>query len=698
MVADPKLNILMVDDQPGKLLTYQAILGDLGENLLSATTAQEALDVLLKNEVAVILMDVSMPELNGFELADMIHQHPRFHKVAIIFISAVHLTDLDRMKAYQRGAMDYISVPVIPELLRAKVSLFADLYRKTRELELLNSDLEQRVLSRTEELRQSARQIRDLNDQLQLRVAELESIMAVLPVGVSVALEPHCRVITGNAAFYDLLEMEPEKYISASPDEGETPLYKAYRNDRPVAPHELPMQIAAATGNPVGSVELELHHRSGKVTQVLASANPLFDDSGNIRGAVGALIDITERKRVESQLQEQRERFRFATKASQIGYWFCDLPLEKFIWDETAKGHFWVPPDAADVDVELFYECLHPDDRERVRQSIENSIANQSPYDVEFRTVSSEGKQKWIHAIGRTAYDKSGVPIRFDGVTQDITTQLQAEEALRRSEKLSAMGRMAGIVAHEINNPLGSITNLFYLLRDHPSLDEEARNYACMAEAELSRVAHITKQTLGFYRESADIIPVSLAALLDEVLEFQSRQIQTNQIIVDRRYRSDGVVQGFPGELKQVFLNLVCNAIEAMPEGGCLRLHVGEYSGVHLQPGGVRISISDSGAGIRPEDAKMLFEPFFSTKSTKGTGLGLWISKGIMQKYEGTIRFRSARTPGGNITCFSVFIPASVGSQKVQSSLVADLESSVSVNGKRVDSMETSGSNSVRDR
>src|SRR6185437_14308813 len=266
-----------------------------------------------------------------------------------------------------------------------------------------------------------------------------------------------------------------------SADKGETPPYIAYRNDRPVASHELPMQIAAATGNTVGSVELELHHRSGKVTQVLASANPLFDDSGNIRGAVGALIDITERKRVESQLQEQRERFRFATKASQIGYWFCDLPLDKFIWDETAKAHFWLSADA-DVDVALFYERLHPEDRERIRQSIENAIANQYPYDVEFRTVSPEGKQKWIHSIGRTAFDKSGVPIRFDGVTQDITTQLQAEEALRRSEKLSAMGRMAGIVAHEINNPLGSITNLFYLLRDHPSLDEEAQDFARMAE------------------------------------------------------------------------------------------------------------------------------------------------------------------------------------------------------------------------
>src|SRR6202021_3778879 len=127
-----KVNILMVDDQPGKLLTYEAILSELGENLVKATSAKEALEKLLKIDVAVVLMDVSMPEIDGFELAEMIRQHPRFQKTAVIFISAVHLTDLDRLKGYQHGAVDYISVPVVPELLRAKVTVFTELHAKTR--------------------------------------------------------------------------------------------------------------------------------------------------------------------------------------------------------------------------------------------------------------------------------------------------------------------------------------------------------------------------------------------------------------------------------------------------------------------------------------------------------------------------------------------------------------------------------------
>src|ERR1700688_4021050 len=141
MSAQEKVNILMVDDQPAKLLTYEAILKELGENLIKASSGREALEHLLKTNIAVVLMDVSMPELDGFELADMIRQHPRFQKTAIIFISAVHLTDLDRIKGYQRGAVDYLSVPVNSELLRAKVSVFADLHRKTQQLEILNREL-----------------------------------------------------------------------------------------------------------------------------------------------------------------------------------------------------------------------------------------------------------------------------------------------------------------------------------------------------------------------------------------------------------------------------------------------------------------------------------------------------------------------------------------------------------------------------
>src|SRR5215212_5205337 len=145
MQGQDRVNILLVDDQPAKLLSYEVILKDLNENLIKASSGQEALEYLLKTEVAVVLVDVCMPDLDGFQLAAMIREHPRFQRTAMIFISAIHLTDVDRLRGYEMGAVDYVPVPVIPEVLRAKVRVFAELYRKTRQLEKMNDLLEQRV-------------------------------------------------------------------------------------------------------------------------------------------------------------------------------------------------------------------------------------------------------------------------------------------------------------------------------------------------------------------------------------------------------------------------------------------------------------------------------------------------------------------------------------------------------------------------
>ena len=150
-----KVNVLLVDDQPDKLLAYEVILGSLNENLVKTSSAREALQFLLKNDVAVVLIDVCMPELDGFQLASMIREHPRFRKTAIIFISAIHLSEVDRLRGYEMGAVDYVPVPVVPEVLRAKLRIFTELFRKTRELEQLNSRLERHVAERTAELESS---------------------------------------------------------------------------------------------------------------------------------------------------------------------------------------------------------------------------------------------------------------------------------------------------------------------------------------------------------------------------------------------------------------------------------------------------------------------------------------------------------------------------------------------------------------
>ena len=171
---DP-VNVLLVDDQPSKLLSYEVILGELGENLIKAASGREALEQLLRHDVAVILVDVAMPELNGFELAAMIREHPRFEETAIIFVSAVHLSEFDSLRGYQAGAVDYLPVPIVPDLLRAKVRIFCDLYRKTRQLEALNEELERRVEARTAEL---AATNAELEKRVEARTREREEALA----------------------------------------------------------------------------------------------------------------------------------------------------------------------------------------------------------------------------------------------------------------------------------------------------------------------------------------------------------------------------------------------------------------------------------------------------------------------------------------------------------------------------------------
>ena len=641
MVNDSRANILMVDDQPGKLLSYEVILSDLGENLIKTKSAREALDVLLRTDIAVVLMDVSMPEIDGFELADMMHQHPRFQKTAIIFISAVHLSDLDRIKGYKSGAVDYISVPVVPELLRAKVGVFAELHRKTRQLEQLNKSLEARVQERTEEISR-------LNNQLEQRVAELETIMQVLPVGVAVSQDSECAQITANPALNELLGIQPGHALGLGATSGIDLPYKFYQHGKPLKWDAMPLHESARTGKQLGSLELEIRRGEGEVSHLLASAIPLFHEDGNVRGAVGAFIDVTSRKKLENLLRERADLLELATEAILVR----DLNGILQFWNAGAEALYgWNREEVLGRNIHDVLNTIFPTE-DGGHSGLEDGLAEAGKWHGNLTQTTRAGDL--VVVASRQALKTEGNAILE--INRDITAQMKAEDALRKTERLAAMGRVAGIIAHEINNPLESITNTFYLLRNHPSLDEEARYYAQLGEEELLRVSHITRQTLGFYRESKDPVEVALPKLLDDILELQTRRLEFGKIVIEKQYRGKGMMYGFPVELKQVFLNLIGNAVQAMPEGGTLRLRVQERHEREDSRGTV-ISVLDTGSGIKPEHARQLFEPFFTTKSTKGTGLGLWISRGIVQKYGGSIRFRSLRQPAGNVTCFSVFLP-----------------------------------------
>ncbi len=272
--------------------------------------------------------------------------------------------------------------------------------------------------------------------------------------------------------------------------------------------------------------------------------------------------------------------------------------------------------------------------------------------------LSRSGQEYPIELTGSPILNDRNQLVGIVLVFRDITQRRQTEQTLRSSERLASAGRLAATIAHEIRNPLDTVSNLIYLLRHEPQSNMVASQYLELASEELAHIAQITGQLLTFHREAQAPVEVNLADVLKSVLVLFAPQIRKAHIDVEQRFEEVPPVRGFPGELRQVFSNLVGNALDAMPNGGKLILHLRESSLIS-DPArrGVRITILDTGAGIPAGVRKNLFAPFFTTKGEKGTGLGLWVSRGIIDKHEGTIHLASRRRARKSGTAFSVFLP-----------------------------------------
>ena len=250
--------------------------------------------------------------------------------------------------------------------------------------------------------------------------------------------------------------------------------------------------------------------------------------------------------------------------------------------------------------------------------------------------------------------DATGRAIGSLKIVRDVSDRKRAEIALLASQRLAAVGRVAATIAHEVNNPLEAITNLAYLLTTNPSLDEEAHGFALMLLDEVGRASRITKQTLAYFRESTGPALVPLPELLDGLLQLHRQALMKKNIRVRKLYYDhDRMVHGTAAELRQVFANLILNALDAMPIGGVLSLKVAPYGSDR-----VSVAVADNGSGITRERQRRLFEPFFTSKPGRGTGLGLWVSVGIVRKHGGRIRVTSSTRPGHSGTVFTVLLPA----------------------------------------
>ncbi|HZL28116.1 MAG TPA: ATP-binding protein [Acidobacteriaceae bacterium] len=352
---------------------------------------------------------------------------------------------------------------------------------------------------------------------------------------------------------------------------------------------------------------------------------------------------------------EADRRLRQALDAAQLGTWEWDRATDLIDLDERAGQLFDFDPKIPITRSALRDRILVEEDHGITTSNLQRAVETGTLYNAEYRIHTTDGSVCWLCANGMPTFapDSTEV-IGMIGTIQDISLRKTQESALRQSEKLAATGRLAATIAHEINNPLEAVTNLIYLVKTDPTVPPVAQHLLETADQELARVAQIAQQTLGFYRDTTRPVDINLQDLFETVFSLFQRKLTYKKIEFALDLEPGLHVHGLQGELRQVFSNLVVNAIDASLHG---RITVrGRRRTVDGVPG-VSILVCDQGSGIPPGIRQRLFSPFFTTKQSVGTGLGLWVTRGILEKQGGSIRFRSNST-GPTGTIFRVFLRA----------------------------------------
>jgi PAS domain S-box-containing protein len=478
---------------------------------------------------------------------------------------------------------------------------------------------------------------------LREREAELRDFLenAVLPMHWVAA---DGTILWANKAEVDLLGCSREEYVGHS-------IREFHVDDATIED----MLQRLSRGEELHGYEARLRHKDGSFRNVRIHSSALVRD-GQFVHTRCFIVDVTGEKTAEKTAEGAQLLLAAMVASCDDGIASKDLNGVVTSWNAAAERIFGYKADEIiGRPITLIIPPELQDDENRILAQIRSGKRIDH---FETIRVTKDGRRLDVSLTVSPIKDASGKVIGAAKVVRDITERKRSEEALRRAEKLATTGRLAATIAHEINNPMQALSNLLSLVSYKLSLDDNTRQLISMAETELGRMSHITRQMLSFYRESATPTAVKITEVLDDVLELFVMRMRSNRITLERRYECAGDIHGFPVELSQLFANLIGNAIEAVGDKGHIYVHLAPHREInqpHRQ--GVRVVIGDNGPGIKPELRRHIFEPFFTTKAAKGTGLGLWVVRGIVSKHQGSIRMRSTTNPGRSGTVFSVFLP-----------------------------------------
>ncbi|HEX3585030.1 MAG TPA: PAS domain S-box protein [Candidatus Angelobacter sp.] len=393
-------------------------------------------------------------------------------------------------------------------------------------------------------------------------------------------------------------------------------------------------------------------HKNGRRLIVSLTVSPIKDDKGKVVGAAKIVREITQKRKLE----EDALRLAAIVESSDDAIASKDLNGIVTTWNHSAVKLFGYK--AEEIIGKPITLIIPPELQQDENVILDKIRRGEKIEHFETIRVHKNGQRIDVSLTISPMKDDYGKVIGAAKIVRDITEKKKIDRALRVTEKLAAAGRLAATIAHEINNPLEAVTNLVYLAKVDAHNTERVTKYLEMAGRELDRVAHISRQTLGFYRDTSSPSRLSVTDILNDLLSFYERRFESRKISMVKEYDGSIEITALVGELRQAFSNLIGNAIDAMPGGGTLVIRARQtHAWNQAHPPGIRITMLDTGSGIEQQHRKNLFQPFFTTKEDVGTGLGLWITRSIIEKHGGTIRVKSRTGPTDHGTAFSIFLP-----------------------------------------
>ncbi len=402
--------------------------------------------------------------------------------------------------------------------------------------------------------------------------------------------------------------------------------------------------------------EIRGRHKSGQTRWLHLCFSWLTEEDGTPYGSIIYAQDFTERRVAEAALRNSEERYRLLTEAlPQMVLLMKDGPYPQPIVFCNSQVYAYTGLTPEQLRAGAWHKVVHPEDWLKVADEVQYAQRKGLSHEVKYRILrASDHTWRW-HVARSSPFHDANHSLHWLATIIDMEEQTLSEEALRKAEKLAAVGRLASSIAHEINNPLEAITNLIYLLQSTP-LNGEQQEYVKAASEELARVSHIASHTLRFHRQNSRPGEVNIAEMLDSVLALYQARLRDANINIVMQYKTSCPIVGFASELRQVFANLIGNAFDATRRGGKIILRVQKKTAWKSGAEGVCVTIADTGQGMSTATQKRIFEPFFTTKGIHGTGLGLWVSSEIVHKHGGVFRIRS-REGLHSGTAISIFFP-----------------------------------------